>query len=62
MEATRPSRAFVALLLLSVALLLYVAFPFRTPLFLAVVLTAVLHAPMERLTVALGGRRCCSSI
>jgi predicted PurR-regulated permease PerM len=61
LEATRPSRAFVALLLLSVALLLYVAFPFRTPLFLAVVLTAVLHAPMERLTAALGGRRTVAS-
>jgi len=39
----RPSRPFIALLLLSSALLLYVAFPFRTPLFLALVITAVLH-------------------
>ena len=39
----RPSRAFTVLLLLATGLLLYVAFPFRTPLFLAVVIAAVLH-------------------
>jgi predicted PurR-regulated permease PerM len=53
----RPSRPFVALLLISTVLLLYVAWPFRTPLFLALVLAAVLHGPLERLTVALRGRR-----
>jgi predicted PurR-regulated permease PerM len=53
----RPSRPFVFLLLLSTALLLYVAFPFRTPLFLAVVLAAVLYEPTERLKEALRGRR-----
>ena len=53
----RPSRPFIALLLISTVLLLYVAWPFRTPLFLAVVLSAVLHGPMERLTIALRGRR-----
>jgi len=53
----RPSRPFVGLLLIATALLLYVAWPFRTPLFLAVVLAAVLHGPLERLTVALRGRR-----
>jgi predicted PurR-regulated permease PerM len=58
---SRPSRPFVVLLLLSAALLLYVAYPFRTPLFLAVVLAAVLHAPMERLTVALRGYRTVSA-
>jgi len=47
----------VLLLLLSVGLLLYVAFPFRTPLFLAVVLAAVLHDPLARLTAVLHGRR-----
>jgi predicted PurR-regulated permease PerM len=57
----RISRPFVVLLLLSVALLLYVAWPFRTPLFLAIVLAAVLHGPLERLTVALGGRRVIAS-
>ena len=54
---TGPSRPFIALLLLATALLLYVAFPFRTPLFLAVVFAAVLHDPLERLTVALRGHR-----
>lgn len=49
------------LLLLSVGLLLYVAFPFRTPLFLAVVGAAVLHNAMERLTAALKGRRTIAS-
>jgi predicted PurR-regulated permease PerM len=44
-------------LLLATALLLYVAFPFRTPLFLAVVMAAVLHGPLERLTAALRGHR-----
>ena len=57
----RPSRPFVALLLLSTALLLYVAFPFRTPLFLALVIAAVLHDPLQRLTAALGGRRSIAS-
>jgi predicted PurR-regulated permease PerM len=52
-----PSRPFVALLCLSVALLLYVAYPFRTPLFLAAVLSAVLHGPLENLSAALGTRR-----
>ena len=51
---TRPSRPFVALLLLATGLLLYVAWPFRTPLFLAVVIAAVLHDPLERLTIAMG--------
>src|SRR5207302_5558982 len=60
-EVNRPSRPFVVLLLLSVLLLLYVAFPFRTPLFLAVVLAAVLHKPLERLTVLLKGRRTIAS-
>jgi len=54
---SRPSRPFVALLLLSTGLLLYVAFPFRTPLFLAVVIAAVLYDPTQRLTVALRGHR-----
>ena len=54
---TGPSRPFIALLLLATGLLLYVAFPFRTPLFLAVVFAAVLHDPLERLTIALRGRR-----
>ena len=57
----RPSRAFTVLLLLATGLLLYVAFPFRTPLFLAVVIAAVLHDPTERLTVALGARRTIAS-
>jgi predicted PurR-regulated permease PerM len=57
----RPSRSFVALLLLSTGLLLYVAFPFRTPLFLAVVIAAVLYEPTERLTVALRGWRTIAS-
>src|SRR5467141_1243251 len=57
----RPSRSFVALLLLSSGLLLYVAFPFRTPLFLAVVIAAVLSDATGRLTVALGGRRTIAS-
>ena len=57
----KPSRPFLALLLLSAALLLYVAFPFRTPLFLAVVIAAVLYEPTERLTVALRGYRTVSS-
>ena len=57
----RPSRPFIALLLLSTGLLLYVAFPFRTPLFLALVIAAVLHDPMLRLTAALGGRRTIAS-
>jgi predicted PurR-regulated permease PerM len=57
----RPSRPFVALLLLSTGLLLYVAWPFRTPLFLAIVLAAVLHGPLERLTVALRGHRTLAS-
>jgi len=60
-QVNRPSRPFVVLLLLSVLLLLYVAFPFRTPLFLAVVLAAVLHKPLERLTVLLKGRRTIAS-
>jgi predicted PurR-regulated permease PerM len=51
----------VALLLLSVALLAYVAFPFRTPLFIAVVLAAVLHKPHERLAGLLKGRRTIAS-
>ena len=58
---TRPSRPFVALLLLATGLLLYVAWPFRTPLFLAVVIAAVLHDPLERLTIAMGGRRTIAS-
>ena len=58
---TRPSRPFVALLLLATILLLYVAYPFRTPLFLAVVIAAVLHDPLERLTIALRGRRTIAS-
>ena len=58
---SRPSRPFVALLLLSVGLLLYVVFPFRTPLFLAVVLAAVLHDPLQRLTTVLHGRRTAAS-
>jgi predicted PurR-regulated permease PerM len=53
----RPSRPFIALLLLATGLMLYVAWPFRTPLFLAIVLAAVLHGPLERLTVALRGNR-----
>ena len=57
----RPSRPFIALLLISEALLLYVAWPFRTPLFLAVVLAAVLHNPLQRLTAALKGRRTVAS-
>jgi len=57
----RPSRSFVALLLLSSGLLLYVAFPFRTPLFLAVVIAAVLYDATGRLTAALGGRRTIAS-
>lgn len=57
----RPSRPFVAMLLIATALLLYVAWPFRTPLFLSVVLAAVLHGPLERLTVALRGRRTIAS-
>ena len=57
----RPTRAFVALLLVSVALLVYVAWPFRTPLFLAVVLAAVLNGPVERLSAILGGRRVVAS-
>ena len=60
-QVNRPSRPFVVLLLLSVLLLLYVAFPFRTPLFLAEVLAAVLHNPLERLTVLLKGRRTIAS-
>ena len=56
-----PSRPFVVLLLISIALFLYVAFPFRTPLFLAAVLTAVLHSPVERLTTVLHGRRVLAS-
>ena len=55
------SRPFVALLLLSVALLAYVAFPFRTPLFLAVVLAAVLHSVNQRLATLLKGSRTISS-
>ena len=58
---TRPSRPFVALLLLATGLLLYVAWPFRTPLFLAVVIAAVLHDPLERLTIALRGQRTIAS-
>ena len=58
---TGPSRPFIALLLLATGLLLYVAFPFRTPLFLALVFAAVLHDPLERLTVALRGRRTLAS-
>ena len=58
---TGPSRPFIALLLLATGLLLYVAFPFRTPLFLAVVIAAVLHDPLERLTVALRGHRTIAS-
>lgn len=46
----------MVLLLLSVALLSYVAFPFRTPLFLAVVLAAVLHGLNERLAVLMKSR------
>lgn len=49
------------LLLIATALLLYVAWPFRTPLFLAVVLAAVLHDPLERLTIAIRGRRTIAS-
>ena len=56
-----PSRPFVYLLVLSVALLLYVAFPFRTPLFLAAVLTGVLNGPVEQLSLAIGGRRTLAS-
>jgi predicted PurR-regulated permease PerM len=47
--------------MLSTGLLLYVAFPFRTPLFLAVVIAAVLHDPLERLAFALKGRRTIAS-
>jgi len=57
----RPSPPFIALLLLSVGLLLYVALPFRTPLFLAIVLAAVLHGPHERLAGLLKGRRTIAS-
>jgi predicted PurR-regulated permease PerM len=57
----RISRPFLVLLLLSVALLLYVAWPFRTPLFLAIVLAAVLHGPLERLAAALRGSRVLAS-
>src|SRR5712672_849124 len=57
----RPSRAFTVLLLLATGLLLYVAFPFRTPLFLAVVIAAVLYDPTQRLTVAMRGHRTISS-
>jgi predicted PurR-regulated permease PerM len=57
----RTSRPFVFLLLLSVGLLLYVIFPFRTPLFLAVVLAAVLHDALERLAKVLRGRRTIAS-
>ena len=57
----RTSRPFTALLLLSTGLLLYVAWPFRTPLFLAVVIAAVLYDPTERLTVALRGHRTVAS-
>src|SRR5207244_266782 len=39
----------------------YVAWPFRTPLFLAIVLAAVLHGPLERLTAVLRGRRMVAS-
>jgi len=57
----RISRPFLALLLLSAALLLYVAWPFRTPLFLAIVIAAVLHGALERLTAALRGQRVLAS-
>jgi predicted PurR-regulated permease PerM len=57
----RPSRPFIAFLLLATGLLLYVAWPFRTPLFLAGVIAAVLHDPTERLTKALRGRRTVAS-
>lgn len=57
----RPSRQFIIFLLISIGLLSYVAWPFRTPLFLAVVGAAVLHNPNERLAAALRGRRTLSS-
>jgi predicted PurR-regulated permease PerM len=57
----RISRPFLALLLLSAGLLVYVAWPFRTPLFIAIVIAAVLHSPLERLTAALRGRRTVAS-
>ena len=57
----RPSRAFLLLLFVSVVLLVYVIWPFRTPLFLGVVLAAVLHGPLERLERRLGGRRVLAS-
>jgi len=50
-----PTRAFHVLLVVAIAMLLYVVWPFRTPLFLAVVLAAVLHRLADRLTRAFRG-------
>src|ERR1700694_2818377 len=62
LPTARPApRPFVAMLVLSIGLLLYVVWPFRTPLFLGVVLAAVLQGPLERLSRALGGRRTLAS-
>ena len=57
MDRPPPTRPFLFLLFAAAALLLYVVWPFRTPLFLAAVLSAVLHEPLLRLSFALRGRR-----
>ena len=54
----RTSRVwFGVLAAVSTALFLLVVWPFRSPLFLAIVLAAVLQAPLEKLGALLRGRR-----
>jgi len=57
LAAIKTRTAFLFLLFVALALFAYVIFPFRTPLFLAAVLSAVLKAPLERTVILFRGRR-----
>lgn len=56
-EARSARVAFSILALFATALFLLIVWPFRAPLFLAVVLAAVFQRPLEKLILALHGRR-----
>jgi predicted PurR-regulated permease PerM len=56
-EATSARIAFALLAIIASALFLLIVWPFRAPLFLALVLAAVFQGPLEKLVAALRGRR-----
>jgi predicted PurR-regulated permease PerM len=62
LPATRTRIAFTLLFALAFALSIYVMWPFRAPLLLAVVLASVLHSPFRALTRLLRGRETIAAV